>query len=420
MEEQDSTHESREYTEYCSYLTADEAFPIRIPLESAVIGPVKYTIPERGEIGDLELLYELETSDFLIYSAVCGRRGEPPGTLRISNIQAADLSVFSEVPGSLEGLVARLVVETTNDVVFQSALLSEGEEDAVSCHRIVVTASIHECGHLRDMLLFLKSDVHFLASEIPENNPYISPIKRHHHQQQQLKESDGDKNNGLTLMEGLPQWALYIPWWLYSGRVRRAIQFCLILYTIFSVVWASWQLYRHFNIIQVALQPIVAALKVYLPTLMELLDVTLDKFTDLWTSFLSPLNIFSSIALAPLISLATRLLSPIISVARLAPRPFHLLWQGLLNSRQAVQSLDLVRIRQNLVISLFISTFKAIWMGLAKLFNFHSKKVKQKQAIQATASSVATSPSVIFSPHQELGQRRNYPVYYNSPISTRK
>ena len=409
--------EEQEYTEYCSYLTADEAFPIRIPLESAVIGAVKYTIPESGEIGDLELLYELETSDFLIYSAVCGRRGEPPGTLRISNIQAADISVFNEIPGSLEGLVARLVVETTSDVVFQSALLAEEDTICdVSCHRIVVTASIHECGHLRDMLLFLKSDVHSLASEIPEDNPYISPTKKQHRQQQQLKDSGEDKSKGLTLMEGLPHWALYIPWWLYSGRVRKAIQLCLLLYTIFSVVWASWQLYRHFNIIQVALQPIVTALKVYLPTVMEALDVALDNFTDLWTSFLSPLNIFGSLALAPLINIVVRLVSPFLSMAHLAPRPFHLLWQGLLNSRVAVQSLDLVRIRQNLVISLFISTFKAIGTGLAKLFNFHSKKVKQKQAIKATASSVATSPSVLFSPHQEL-QRRNYPVYYNSPIS---
>ena len=405
-----------EEQEYHSYLTAEEAFPICIPLEKADFGGLRYTLSDVGEVDDLELLYETETSHLIVNSSLPGRRGEPPGTLRISDIQAADISVFNEVPGSLEGLVARLVVETSSDVVFQrGGLLSVDDEhveptSALHCRRVVLTASIHECGHLRDMLLFLKSGVHTLASKIPEDNPYVSPS---HSKHQQRNGACEDMNKGLTLMEGLPHWILYIPWRLYSGRLRKCIQMCLVLYTIFSVVWASWQLYRHFNIIQVALQPIVSVLKMYLSSVMRQLDEALDILTNLWTSLLSPLNIFGSIALAPLISLSVYLCSPVISLGSQVVRPF---WQCVLNSRITVQSLDLARIRQSLVINLFASTVKAVSNGLAKLFNFHTKKVKQKQAIKASASATAKSPSVIFSPYQEV-RRRSYPVYYSSPVA---
>ena len=417
------------------YSTAGEAFPIRIPLERADFGGVKYTLSEGGKVGDLELLYELETSDILVKSFVPGRKGEQPGTLRINNIEAADLSLFNEIPGSLEGIVARLVLETSSDVEFKRTLLPVDEDDEESettktiwCRRITLTASVHECGHLRDVLLFLKSDT--LTQEIPEDNPYR---RWKHHQQQEGNEDKEGKKVRLTFMEGLPHWTFYFPWWLYSGRVRKTVQICLLLYTIFSVVWATWQLYRHFNVIQVALQPIVDALKLYLSSVMELVDIALDVFTNLWTTFLSPLNIFRGIALTPLINVVVRLLSPLVyaftttwrllaqsGFARLVAKPLSLLWQGVLNSRIAVRSLDLTRIRQNLVINLIISSLRSIGQGLAKLFNIHNKKVKKKRALRESSSATtATSASVILSPSQDI-HRRNVPVVYSSPIARKK
>ena len=253
-------------------------------------------------MGDLELLYQLKASHFTVRSSVPGKNSEPLGTLRVSNVQAVDLSLSNESPGLLEGLMSKLVVETNSDVAF-APLSAEGDEEceSIGCRRVILVASIHECGHLRDMLLFLNSDT--VLEEISQETATTA---------EQEQSTSGERN---SLKFGLPQWALYIPWWLYSGRVRRAIQLCLILYTIFSVVWASWQLYRHFNIIQVALQPIVAALKVYLSTVMHLLAMSMEYFTELWTTLLSPLNVlFGRITITPLIKLLVSICSPLIKL----------------------------------------------------------------------------------------------------------
>ena len=52
---------------------------------------------------------------------------------------------------------------------------------------------------------------------------------------------------------------------MYSLNVRISIQNVLFLYSLFSVVWAFWQLYRNVDIIQHVLEPIIVVLKeVYL------------------------------------------------------------------------------------------------------------------------------------------------------------
>ena len=301
----------RETTDYTSKGMSREYFGSRvegappssicIPLFRAEFGSVQYAVPKGGEVGDLELVYQLEASNFTVRASVPGKNSEALGSLRVSSVQAVDLSLSNESPGLLEGLMSKLVVETSSDVVFLPLVAADNEEqrsETIGCRRVTLTASIHECGHLRDMLLFLNSDT------------FVDEIA--HQTGEQDQSNDGGDRDRKGLKFGLPHWALYIPWWLYSGRVRKAIQLCLLLYTIFSVVWASWQLYRHFNIIQVALQPIVTALKVYLSTVMTLVSVFLEFFTDLWTTFLSPLNIlFGRITIAPLIKLVISLFSPL-------------------------------------------------------------------------------------------------------------
>ena len=285
---------------------------ITIPLFSADFGDVQYAIPPGGEVGDLELVYQLNGSHFIVRSSIAGKHAEPYGCLRISNVQAVDLSLTNETPGLLEGLLSRLVVETSSDVEFLPLdVTGHGDEEdtwveeekeghsCLQCRRITLTASIHECGHLRDIVLFLNSGT--FSDEVPRLNQTVTE----HYSQSSIK--------GLTI--GLPHWILYIPWWLYSGRLRKCIQMCLVLYTIFSVVWASWQLYRHLNIIQVALQPIVSMLKVYLSSVMLTVNIVLEYFTEWWTSFLSPLNVFfREIAIRPLVDLMVFLISPLILV----------------------------------------------------------------------------------------------------------
>ena len=82
---------------------------------------------------------------------------------------------------------------------------------------------------------------------------------------------------------------------MYSLNVRISIQNVLFLYSLFSVVWAFWQLYRNVDIIQHVLEPIIAVLKeVYLASIIEVFDWLLAIFTEFWMRFLSPLNILTA------------------------------------------------------------------------------------------------------------------------------
>ena len=67
-------------------------------------------------MGDLELVYQLEASNFTVRASVPGKNSEALGSLRVSSVQAVDLSLSNESPGLLEG--SKLVVETSSDVVF--------------------------------------------------------------------------------------------------------------------------------------------------------------------------------------------------------------------------------------------------------------------------------------------------------------
>ena len=291
--------------DYFASETDGEATPIRIPLLSVDFGTMKYTLAEK-EVGDLELLYELKRRQVVIIVKSSAPLGSqlPSGTLHLSNIQAADLSIHNETPGSAKGIVAQLVVETSSGVEFKrTPQISDDDtkknnnnnnNNYIRCCRITLTASIHECGHLRDMLWFLQSGGTLVQQNIMDDSA------RDCDQYDKTTEE-----NKVDLTFGLPHWILYFPWWLYSRRLRKIIQICLLLYTIFSIAWATWQLYRHSSSIQVALQPIVDTLKLYFSSVMELVDIALHTLTDLWMTLISPLNILGGIALTPLINALT-------------------------------------------------------------------------------------------------------------------
>ena len=447
---------SREY--FCPRVEGAPPSSICIPLFLAEFGSVEYAVPKGGEVGDLELVYQLEASHFTVRSSVPGKNSEPLGSLRVSSVQAVDLSLTNESPGLLEGLMTKLVMETSSDVVFVPSVAAADSkecewrsETSIGCRRVTLIASIHECGHLRDMLLFLNSDM--LVDEISQQSG------------DQDQSNDGGDHDRKGLKFGLPHWALYIPWWLYSGRVRKAIQLCLLLYTIFSVVWASWQLYRHFNIIHEALQPIVAVLKVYLSTVMSLVSVFLEFFTDLWTTFLSPLNIlFGRIMITPLMKRLVRLFSRLVLVfgklrvlvlqswlfqyaypslmrkAFLLVKTFLYLLKPLFWFMRKIslllrliKRLSLVRAIERLVLVLmkplsliatrasyppeailkkmgmneFKNNFLAICHGAIKLFQTH-KTIKK-----ATPAKCQLSPALNTS--QDIRQR-SIPVVYGSPV----
>ena len=474
------------------FMTATDVLPVQVALERLEIGRWKYvgTIFEQ-ESSDLELLYELESSDLLIKCNVRGHDGTgPPATFRMRDVSAADLSLVCVVPGSLESMVARLVLETEEPIEYsvcglESEESKEEPEGSVSASgkgdrrssddddtkqrekevktlnsRIVVlTASVHETGHLRDILLFLKGGY---AGKVSPDALYLSPksSRKAHESTDSTNASDLSRINGnqqITFLESLPFWVRYIPWWVYSRNMRISIQNVFFIYSLFSVIWASWQLYRNVNVIHHVLEPIIVALRdVYLSSVMEISDWVLALLTDFWMRFLSPLNILQGLLLAPVLQAAIQLrtiflplVQALYSVVMMAWRclpntqlltalrnlalglysiacalgqnlwlvmaaltkPLYFIWQTILNSRVAVASLDLNRIKLSWVVNLVTGSARAIGLGMAKLFGYTSNRRKVIRA-QQHPSQYLHSPSP-----RHVSKHPRMPVYYSSPLT---
>ena len=459
------------------YATANnEMFPMRVPLERVELGAWRYTA---AELDDIELLYELESSHLLVRTSVRGSSDDaPPATFRIRQVSAASLSLVNVVPSSLESMVARLVLETETEISYTCSTVdtvgpenenetppshppSSGEGTSqIESHVVVMTASVHEAGRLRDTLLFLKGGLN--PSLASADATFLSPRSR---------ERDGASDEGsptdstddpafeppkvqVTFLEGLPYWVGYIPWWLYSKKTRVFIQWLILLYSIITVLWAFWQLYRHVNIIQLALQPIIAALRIHLKYFMETVDVVMAALTVWWMTYLSPLNILLTVfrsqmlqvllsvrsvfmpllnALYPMWKLISNsaLLSSIkalfwvvyylaayvgrlfLGLLSVCSRPLTFLYNFFLQYR--VISIDMQRIRLSWIMGLVLNSLRAIGNGFAKLAGYTHKKKKQHKALKHY--STPTVPSSRGATPKRTHQSPRPPIHYSSPLA---
>ena len=444
-------------TDETDFTTANDFVPIRVPLEKVSLGSWKYVA---REVGDVEFLYELESSDLLIKTDICGTNGGESGIFRITQVSAADLALVSVVPGSLESMVARLILETEEDIVFEPAVpremapRSNFNQSAVShCRIVTITASVHESGHLRDLLLFLKSN--YVSKAFSPDSVFLSPqraVSTEENSKSSFDQLDEEEEVApqVTFLEGLPFWVSYVPWQVYTKRARIAVQWIILLYSIFSVIWACWQLYRHVNVIRLVIAPIIELIKPYLSFVFDWFDSFFAAFTEAWQKFLSPLNILRGIMITPLLGTLMQLkqaFSPLVtaltqclassgvvsalkslslvvwSVLGIIRKPFSAVWSGILNSRIAVTSLDLPRLQLKWVWSIIINSFRAIGLGLTRLFGYTRRQQKKRKAIHDLASQSFDSPDgavrmrspSLASASQHYRQRM--PVYYSSPLS---
>ena len=471
------------------FTTATDVVPVRVPLERVEIGRWKYV---GTDLNDLELLYELESSSLRINCSVRGLNGAtPPATFRVCDISAADLSLATVIPGSLESMVARLVLESEEPIecsISTTGGREEGnaakpshpdsrtasgtrredhsethkeeraQEKRVHSHIVVMTASVHETGHLRDILLFLKGGY---SGKVLPDALFLSPRSAASRDETDTlstgnSTNDQSESSGITLLESLPVWARYIPWWAYSRNVRIFIQNILIMYSLFTVIWAFWQLYRNVDIIQHVLEPIIAVLReVYLASVIEVFDWLLAVFTECWMRFLSPLNVIQALLLPPTLQavlqlktiflpLAQAVYYIFLSVWQCLPntqllatiksiivagygivtvlwhsiwmllthllKPVHFLWQGFLNSRIAVGSLDLNRLKLSWVVNLFMGSFRSIGKGVAKLCGYTSRRRKLLRVKQHPLQYI--SP-----PRRHSNAHPKTPVLYSSPLT---
>ena len=442
-------------TDEIDFTTANDVVPLCVPLEKVCVGSWTYTAKN---IGDIEFLYELESSALLIKTDVGGTNGGEQGVFRVTQVSAADLALVSVVPGSLESMVARLILETEEDIIFKPTVPREmsfdsGENNHMKstndCRIVTITASVHESGHLRDVLLFLKSNC--ASKALGPDSIFLSP-----HRDDKAKngensvacdsstEEETTPKPQVTFLEGLPFWVSYIPWQMYTKRARIVIQWVILFYSVFSVIWACWQLYRHVNVIRYVIQPIILLIKPYLSFLFDWFDYFFAVFTEAWQKFLSPLNILRGILVTPLLGTLLQLKSVFAPLAiaitqclnssglvsalkalslllwyllGILQKPFSIIWKVILNSRIAVASLDLPRLQLQWVCTVIVNSFKAIGLGFARLLGYARREHKKHKALKDlsnTPERAARSPSLTPTGQQF---RQRMPVYYSSPLA---
>eukprot|EP00794_Sanderia_malayensis_P011956 gene11956-13193_t len=127
--------------------------------------------------------------------------------------------------------------------------------------------------------------------------------------------------NPSKIREGLPEWVNYIPYRWYSASTRRTIEYLLILYTLLSLLWAMWQLYRHVDFIQAYLKPIVKFIEYYFSVLkvwFQWLDDLFDVVSDYWWNYFKPFLMLFAAALSPLL----QVFKPLRGVVNLIPYLF--------------------------------------------------------------------------------------------------
>ncbi|XP_022810151.1 uncharacterized protein LOC111347158 [Stylophora pistillata] len=242
--------------------------------------------------------------------------------LDCQNISAADLRVSAKF-GYLDPMKGTLIVECQNLVQGDSPHCGAG---VASCSYVVeATFHVNYTGQVRDVLRSLRH------AKLLDSSDGETPSR----------EGEGERAARVCrerkLREGLPDWTPYIPHRVYSPAVRGLIESVITLYTIFSILWALWQLHRHVDFIRAYMQPIIDALKYHVQLMDEcihFLNGLFEELTEQWLAYVKPGYVILSSFASPLIAVGREMWFAVVSFSTAFAvifRPLYLLFQPILN-----------------------------------------------------------------------------------------
>lgn len=240
--------------------------------------------------------------------------------LDCEDISAADLRVNAKF-GYLDAMTGTLFVECQK-VINVSGPHYSASTTVASSRSYVVEATFHVnyTGQVRDVLRSLRN-----AKQVESATETVS-------------EDEGPKASGVLVMsmgekklrEGLPDWTPYIPHRVYTPAVRRLIELIITLYTIFSILWAVWQLYRHVDFIRAYVQPFIDALKYHVELMdkcIQFLNSLFEEMTDQWLAYVKPGYVILSSFASPLITAGREFWSIICNISLAIAVVFQPLYQ---------------------------------------------------------------------------------------------
>lgn len=230
----------------------------------------------------------------------------------LDDISAADLRVTTKF-GCLDAMNCVLTLECMKKIEIS------GSDQDISCDGSLVaelTFHVNYTGQVRDIMRSLRQAKITADAEALDQNEH------------EVLDYTSSK-----LREGLPDWVQYIPLKVYTPFFRGTIEFVLTFYTIFSILWALWQLYRHVDFIRAYVRPVIDMLISQIKSLDKLIQVAntvFEEFTKQWLAYLKPVYVIMSSFATPLVACGKQvlmLLSSSLEVVRVTFQPLMSIFQ---------------------------------------------------------------------------------------------
>ncbi|XP_020615934.1 uncharacterized protein LOC110053955 [Orbicella faveolata] len=228
--------------------------------------------------------------------------------LNCQQISAADLRVSAKF-GYLDAMTGTLTVEC-QELVEIDGPHHRGSSASSRSYVLEATFHVNYTGQVRDILRSLRHAKLVESASDCETFPGEGATRGVADIAMPCSEK--------KLREGLPDWTPYIPHRVYTPAVRKLIESVITLYTIFSILWAVWQLYRHVDFIRAYVQPIIDTLKYHVELMdkcIQFLNSLFEEMTKQWLAYVKPGYVILSSFASPLIAVGREMWTAFVSIS---------------------------------------------------------------------------------------------------------